>query len=204
MCLKEGEQGDKEKSVTREEREQEKDHLLQSLYNQLSMFLCFTNEEKLYNYEDPTARKTMLDALKLRFSLIGGLFDSIISAQNSISDWSELLVRLIVKGVIDLTNNTELFCMLIDMLCLLIHSTLIREKDVGSTDRDEDNKRTYQQLVKKLKREIGDKQNESIRHLRQLLPLAKCAEEVIVTEQYGLVPDAKVGFYWTSNFLLLR
>ena len=70
MCLREGEHSDKERSVTREEREQEKEHLVQSLYNQVSMFLCFTSDEKLYNYEDPTARKTMQDALKLRFSLI--------------------------------------------------------------------------------------------------------------------------------------
>ena len=191
MCLKEGEYSDKEKSITREEREQEKEHLLQSLYNQLSMFLCFTNEEKSYNYEDPTARKTMLDALKLRFSLIGGLFESIINAQNSIGDWSTLLVQLIVRGVVDLTNNAELFCMVIDMLSLLIHSTLLRDKESGSGDRDEDNRGKYHGLVKKLKKEIGDKHNESIRHLRQLLPLPKCFEEVMVTEQYGLIPDAK-------------
>ena len=126
MCLREGEHSDKERSVTREEREQEKEHLLQSLYNQLSMFLCFTNEEKLYNYEDPTARKTMQDALKLRFSLIGGLFESIIHTQNTVGEWATLLVQLVVRGVIDLTNNSDLFCMVIDMISLLIHSTLIR------------------------------------------------------------------------------
>ena len=186
-----GDFSDRDKSVTREEREQEKEHLIQSLYNQVSVFLCFTSEEKLYNYEDPTARKTMQDALKLRFSLIGGLFDSIISTQNSIGDWCELLVRLVVRGVIDLTNNSEIFCPVIDMLSLMIHSTLIREKEAGAGDRDEDSKRNYHSLVKKLKKEVGDKQNESIRHLRQLLPLPKYAEEVIVTEQYGLIPDAK-------------
>ena len=191
MCLREGEHSDKERSVTREEREHEKEHLLQSLYNQLSMFLCFTNEEKLYNYGDPSARKTMLDALKLRFSLIGGLFESIIHTQNTVGEWATLLVQLVVRGVIDLTNNSDLFCMVIDMLSLLIHSTLIREKESGSSDRDEDNRRMYQQLVKKLKKDIGDKHNESIKWVRQLLPLPKCVEEVIATEQYGLVPDAK-------------
>ena len=66
--------------------------------------------------------------------------------------WSTLLVQLIVRGVVDLTNNTDLFTMILDMLSLLIHSTLIREKESGSSDRDEDSKRMYQQLVKKLKK----------------------------------------------------
>merc|ERR550539_540082 len=81
--------------------------------------------------------------------------------------------------------------MVIDMISILIHSTLIREKgEGGSNERDEDNRRMYLVLVKKLKKEIGDKQNPSVRQLR-LLPLPKCVEEVMVTEQYGLVPDTK-------------
>ena len=193
MCLREGEHSEKDRIIAREEREQEKENLLQSLHNQLSMFLCFNSEtEKLYNYEDPTARKTMQDALKLRFSLVGGLFESITTSFQSIQDWSFLLVQLIVRGVIDLTNNSDLFCMVIDMISILIQSTLIREKgEGGSSERDEDNRRIYLVLVKKLKKEIGDKQNPSIRQLRQLLPLPKCVEEVLVTEQYGLVPDTK-------------
>ena len=154
MCLKEGEYSDKDKSVSREEHEQEKEHLLQSLYNQVSMFLCFTSEEKSSNYEDPTARNNKLDALKLRFSLIGGLFESIIHTQNSIGDWSTLLVQSGRDPY-----NTYLFTMILDMPSLLIHSTLIREKESGSSDRDEEKKSMYQQLVRKLKKEIGDKQN---------------------------------------------
>ena len=53
-----------------------RDYLLQSLHMQLSTYLCFTNEN-IYNYEDPLARKLMLDSLRLRFSLVGGMFDSI-------------------------------------------------------------------------------------------------------------------------------
>merc|ERR1719232_1155842 len=168
-----GDFSDRDKSVTREEREQEKEHLIQSLYNQVSVFLCFTNDEKLYNYEDPTARKTMQDALQLRFSLVGGLFESINTNFQSITDWSTLLVQLVVRGVIDLTNNSDLYCMVIDMLAILIHSTLIIEKEVGGSDRAEENKRSYLALVKKLKKEIGDKQNESIHYIKQLLPFPK-------------------------------
>ena len=191
MCLKEADHSEKDRVISREEREHEKENLLQSLHNQLSTFLCFNSDEKLYNYEDFTARKTMQDALKLRFSLVGGLFESITTTFQSIQDWSFLLVQLIVRGVIDLTNNSDLFTMVIDMINILIHTTLIREKESGGSERDEDNRRMYQALVKKLKKEIGDKQNPSIRQLRQLLPIPKCVEEVMVTEQYGLVPDAK-------------
>ena len=47
------------------EREEQRENLLQSLHVQLSTFLCFTKDEKLYNYEDPTARKAMQDALQV-------------------------------------------------------------------------------------------------------------------------------------------
>ena len=47
------------------EREEQKENLLQSLHVQLSTFLCFTKDEKLYNYEDPAARKAMQDALQV-------------------------------------------------------------------------------------------------------------------------------------------
>jgi hypothetical protein len=47
------------------ERDEQKENLLQSLHVQLSTFLCFTKDEKLYNYEDPTARKAMQDALQV-------------------------------------------------------------------------------------------------------------------------------------------
>jgi mediator of RNA polymerase II transcription subunit 12 len=191
-CLRETEHGDKDKDkVSREERETEKEHLLFSLHGQLSTFLCFDVKEKLYDYTDPMARKTMQDALQLRFSLVGGMFESITTTMQSITDWSTLLVQLVVRGVIDLTNNSDLFCMVVDMLSILIHSTLIIDKEVGGSDRAEENKRSYLALVKKLKKEVNDRNTQSIRYIRQLLPIPKQYEEVIVTEQYGLIPDSK-------------
>ena len=46
-------------------REEQKENLLISLYAQLQNFLCYTKDEPLYNYEDPTARKAMQDALQV-------------------------------------------------------------------------------------------------------------------------------------------
>ena len=174
-----------------EDREQVREQLLQSLHEQLSTFLCFTSEEKVYNYEDPTARKTMQDALQLRCSLLGGMFDSITNNFQSVQDWSVLLVQIVVRGVIDLTNNSDLYCSVLDMLSSLIHASCVIDKETSSSDRVEENKRHYLLLVKRIKKEIADKQSPSIKFLRQLLPFPKQSEEVIVTEQFGLVPDSK-------------
>ena len=215
------------------ERDEQKENLLQSLHVQLSTFLCFTKDEKLYNYEDPTARKAMQDALQLRFSLVGGMFDTICRSQSSVIEWSTLLVQLIVRGVVDLTHNSDLFTSVLDMLAILIHSTLIIDRDSGDknsggSDRTnsagtvggntstssvgsgnqtpdrggsgsgggngtDDNRRNYNyhNLVKKLKKEIGDKSNASIKFLRQLLPIPKVFREVIVTEPFGTIDDGK-------------
>lgn len=57
--------------------------------------------------EDCRSRQLMLEALSLRFALVGGLFDVITSSYSNsiITEWALLLVHLIIFGVIDLTNN---------------------------------------------------------------------------------------------------
>lgn len=58
------------------------------------------------------------------------------------------------------------------MLTTLVHSTLVSD---GQSERDE---RLYSNLMKKLKKEIGEKNNASIKVIRQLLPLYKQPTEV--------------------------
>lgn len=60
------------------------------------------------------------------------------------------------------------------MLVTLVHSTLLTE---NHSERDE-NKKLYLNLMKKLKKEIGEKNNASIKVIRQLLPLYKQTTEV--------------------------
>lgn len=74
--------------------------------------------------------------------------------------------------------SSELFTTVVDMLATLIHSTLLTDTQ---SDRDE-NKKSYTTLMKKLKKEIGDKNNTSIKIIRQLLPLYKQITEVISCE----------------------
>jgi mediator of RNA polymerase II transcription subunit 12 len=48
----------------------------------------------------------MQDALQLRFSLVGGMFDTIQRNTTVTTDWAVLLVQLISYAVIDLNNNS--------------------------------------------------------------------------------------------------
>jgi mediator of RNA polymerase II transcription subunit 12 len=48
----------------------------------------------------------MQDALQLRFSLVGGMFDTIQRNTTVTTDWAILLVQLISYAVIDLNNNS--------------------------------------------------------------------------------------------------
>lgn len=47
----------------------------------------------------------MLDALQLRFSLVGGMFEAIQKNGTSTTDWAILLTQLVCQGIIDLTTN---------------------------------------------------------------------------------------------------
>lgn len=78
------------------------------------------------------------------------------------------------------------------MLATLIHSTLVSD---SQSERDE-NKKLYTNLMKKLRKELAEKNSQTIRLVRQLLPLAKpaCSNtcEVIATEAVGSGMDSKV------------
>ena len=66
------------------------------------------------------------------------MFDTICRSQSSVIEWSTLLVQLIVRGVVDLTHNSDLFTTVIDMLAILIHSTLINDRDSGDKSNSGD------------------------------------------------------------------
>ena len=112
----------------------------------------------------------------------------------------------------DLTNNSDLFTTVLDMINILIHSTLITDRETGNSERSEETRKhyNYHALVKKLKKEIGEKTSPSLKYLRQLLPIPKMMTEVIVTEPFGLINekgnkvkglncDKKPGKFQTKN-----
>ena len=106
---------------------------------------------------------------------------------------SHFLLLFSVRGVVDLTNNSDLFTTVLDMINILIHSTLITDRESsGNSERSEERSGkhyNYHVLIKKLKKEIGDKTSPSLKHLRQLLPIPKLMTEVIVTEPFGLINE---------------
>lgn len=79
------------------------------------------------------------------------------------------------------------------MLATLIHSTLVSDQS-GQSERDE-NKKLYNNLIKKLRKELAEKNSLTIKLVRQLLPHAKAACtnscEVIACEPVGSLLDTK-------------
>jgi len=53
-------------------QDEQREAFLSSLYSQLSHFIFLSKEDRLFQGEDMKARQAMLEALQLRFSLVGG------------------------------------------------------------------------------------------------------------------------------------
>lgn len=105
-------------------------------------------------------------------------------------EWAVLLVQLVTSGVIDLSNNAELFPTLLDMLTTLLHSTIVTD---GQSERSEESRKYHPIMTKKLKKELAERKNSpSIQCIKQLLPLPKLSNEFITCEPYGTLTDPKV------------
>lgn len=136
------------------------------------------------NLSDICNNPRTLDGLQLRFSLVGGVFDAFQRSVPATTDWALLLVQLVTHGLIDLHTHSELFTTVIDMLATLVHSAL-------ATDSQDDGRKMYQNLTKKLKKEVGERQSASLQHIRQLLPLPRSVTEIIAVEPTGCLTDSK-------------
>lgn len=64
------------------------------------------------------------------------------------------------------------------MLGTLIHWTLASDSSGGANQSGDENKKQYQNLMKKLKKEVGERQSPELQCVRQLLPLPKITMEV--------------------------
>jgi hypothetical protein len=45
------------------------------------------------------------DVLRLRLSLVGGMFDAIQRSSTATAEWAVVLTQLVTNGVVDLNNN---------------------------------------------------------------------------------------------------
>lgn len=58
-----------------------------------------------HGVDEIKAKQAMQEALQLRLSLVGGMFDMIQKSTNFTVDWAVLLVQLISYGVVDPQTN---------------------------------------------------------------------------------------------------
>uniref|UniRef100_H3A096 Mediator complex subunit 12L n=1 Tax=Latimeria chalumnae TaxID=7897 RepID=H3A096_LATCH len=170
-------------------QDEQREGLLTSLQNQVNQILINWREERYQ--DDIKARQMMHEALQLRLNLVGGMFDTVQRSTQWTSDWALLLLQIITSGTVDIQTNNELFTAVLDMLGVLINGTLAFDLSNASQGGSEENKRAYMNLVKKLKKELGDKHSESIDKVRQLLPLPKQTYDVITCEPMGSLIDTK-------------
>ncbi|KAF6120311.1 mediator complex subunit 12L [Phyllostomus discolor] len=170
-------------------QDEQREGLLTSLQNQVNQILSNWREERYQ--DDIKARQMMHEALQLRLNLVGGMFDTVQRSTQWTADWALLLLQIITSGTVDIHTNNELFTTVLDMLGVLINGTLASDLSNASPGGSEENKRAYMNLVKKLKKELGDKRSESIDKVRQLLPLPKQTCDVITCEPMGSLIDTK-------------
>ncbi|KAL3207532.1 hypothetical protein MRX96_010017 [Rhipicephalus microplus] len=162
-------------------QDEQREGLLNSLHSQLSQCV---HEKPVA--EDLKSRLLLNEALLLRLSLVGGMFDMIQRNNSLTTDWALLLVQLINHGVVDMHCNFELFTTVLDMLAALIHVTQNADSVSG-----EDSRKQYLNLVKKIKKDLLNRRSESMNMVHQLLPLTKQQCQVTACEPMGSLIDTK-------------
>lgn len=171
-------------------QDEQREGLLCSLLHQQFINNCKDALDK--TPDEFKERQNIHEALQLRLSLVGGMFDTIQRNNSNTTDWTFLLLQLVTSGIVDSQSNSELFTNILDMLCVLIHGTLVND----GMEKGEENTKAYTTLIKKLRKEFSDKlQSESLDKIRQLLPLPKRYYEVIVCEPHGTQVDSKGNKY---------
>ncbi|XP_078403088.1 mediator of RNA polymerase II transcription subunit 12 isoform X3 [Cetorhinus maximus] len=170
-------------------QDEQREGLLTSLYSQVQQIVTNWREDQYQ--DDCKAKQMMHEALKLRLNLVGGMFDTVQRSTQGTTEWAVLLLDIISSGTVDMQSNNELFTTVLDMLSVLVNGTLAADMSSISQGSMEENKRAYMNLVKKLRKELGDRQSESLEKVRQLLPLPKQTRDVITCEPQGSLIDTK-------------
>ncbi|XP_022706547.1 mediator of RNA polymerase II transcription subunit 12-like protein isoform X2 [Varroa jacobsoni] len=165
-------------------QDEHRESLLKSLNAQLTQCLSTTRDDKTI-LDDLKARKSFHEALLLRLSLVGGMFDMIQRSTTYTMDWALIFLELITTGLVDSHSHKELFYTVLDMLATLIHTSY-------EGTFSEDSRRQYFALIKKLKKEINESsQNSDVKLVLQLLPFPKRQCTVITCEPMGSLIDTK-------------
>uniref|UniRef100_A0A6I8P1J0 Mediator complex subunit 12 n=1 Tax=Ornithorhynchus anatinus TaxID=9258 RepID=A0A6I8P1J0_ORNAN len=170
-------------------QDEQREGLLTSLYSQVHQIVNNWRDDQYL--DDCKPKQLMHEALKLRLNLVGGMFDTVQRSTQQTTEWAVLLLEVIISGTVDMQSNNELFTTVLDMLSVLINGTLAADMSSISQGIMEENKRAYMNLVKKLRKELGERQSDSLEKVRQLLPLPKQTRDVITCEPQGSLIDTK-------------
>uniref|UniRef100_A0A8B9TDP4 Mediator complex subunit 12 n=1 Tax=Anas platyrhynchos TaxID=8839 RepID=A0A8B9TDP4_ANAPL len=169
-------------------QDEQREGLLTSLYSQVQQIVTNWREDQYQ--DDCKAKQLMHEALKLRLNLVGGMFDTVQRSTQQTTEWAVLLLDIISSPSVQVYSS-NLFTTVLDMLSVLINGTLAADMSSISQGSMEENKRAYMNLVKKLRKELGDRQSDSLEKVRQLLPLPKQTRDVITCEPQGSLIDTK-------------
>lgn len=83
----------------------QQESLLSSIHAQLQHYLTHARDHERSACSDTWQDEAAPEALQLRFSLAGGMFDTIRRSYQLISDWAVLLTQLLAHQVVDAYNN---------------------------------------------------------------------------------------------------
>ncbi|KER21287.1 hypothetical protein T265_10348 [Opisthorchis viverrini] len=142
------------------------------LYEQVGYFVENAHDTEDRVPDNLRTRQVVQECLRLRLTLVGQCFKALQKEHEPTTDWSLLLTKLISHGVIEPESNTTLFYMVYDMLQSLVHTMAARSGVEG---------KHYQNLAKKIRRELSRRPSYGIEQIRLLLPPLKAACTVIVT-----------------------
>jgi mediator of RNA polymerase II transcription subunit 12 len=85
--------------------------------------------------------------------------------------------QLIASGVIDTKNNSPLLNTVLDMLGVLVHGIVPAEGPI-------ENSRIYMTLVRKIRKDIGERRSEALDEVKRFLPLQKPSFDIYVVEPF--------------------
>uniref|UniRef100_A0A452H3B1 Mediator complex subunit Med12 domain-containing protein n=1 Tax=Gopherus agassizii TaxID=38772 RepID=A0A452H3B1_9SAUR len=167
-------------------QDEQREGLLTSLYSQVQQVDLFPAPTR-----GGTLHREGISLTPSILGTVGGMFDTVQRSTQQTTEWAVLLLDIISSGTVDMQSNNELFTTVLDMLSVLINGTLAADMSSISQGSMEENKRAYMNLVKKLRKELGDRQSDSLEKVRQLLPLPKQTRDVITCEPQGSLIDTK-------------
>ena len=90
--------------------------------------------------------------------------------------------QLIASGVIDTRNNSPLLNTVLDMLGVLVHGIVPAEGPIEFN-------RVYQPLVRKIRKDIGERRSDALDEVKRFLPLQKPSFDIYVVEPFDGVSN---------------